>query len=74
MPFSLCMFGNSIYTTCVCGAQESVPLEQELQMAVSHHVGAGIKPKNCKRAASAINLQLISSGPVFMFLIGKLYY
>ena len=32
-----------------------IPLELELQVVVSHHVGAGIKPGSSGRAASDLN-------------------
>lgn len=37
------------------GRGRQIPLELELQVVVSHHVGAGIKPGSSGRAASDLN-------------------
>jgi hypothetical protein len=59
---------NFMPTTCVCRSQRKSeealePLEQELQAAVSHHVGAKTQTGVLARSTSTLNHRAISPAP-----------
>lgn len=59
-------------TTCPPGAlikRASDPLELELWMLVSHHVGAGLELGCPTKAASALNCGAIPPAPPFQFFV-----